>query len=40
MEKEIMYMYFDANGRKLYTPSYELAEVRARFYGTHVVYEG
>lgn len=39
MEPEIIYMYFDSNGRKLYTPSYELAVFRAKFYGTDDVYE-
>jgi hypothetical protein len=40
MEEDKLYMYFDSNSRRIYTPSYDLAAVRAAFYGTHVVYEG
>lgn len=38
-EKEGFYYYFDNKGRKLYTPNYEFAYYRARFYGTEQVYE-
>lgn len=39
MEPEVLYMYYDANYKKLYTPSFEFALFRARFYGTETVYE-
>jgi hypothetical protein len=42
MENEILdenlYYYFDENGKKYHTSNSELAQVRAKFYGTDDVY--
>ena len=38
-EKNCIYYYFDKAGHKLYTPSYEFAYYRAKFYGTEDVFE-
>lgn len=38
-QQDSLYYYLDKAGRKLYTPSYEFAYYRAKFYGTNSVFE-
>lgn len=40
MESNYIYIYYDSKGHKFFTPSYDLAVGRARYYGTeNKVYE-
>lgn len=38
-EKDSLYYYLDKVGHKCYTPNYEFAYYRAKFYGTKEVFE-
>lgn len=38
MEKEYIYMYYDAAGHAMYSPNRDLALYRAKVHGTHSVY--